>query len=63
MPRGPIQSLPEDLGPRRERFVELDALQAGWEVRLSISQCMFSAQRLLPCALSTRWLWDTFAGA
>lgn len=34
MPRGPIQSLPEDLGPRRERFVELDALQAGWEVEL-----------------------------
>ena len=33
MERGPIASLPEDLGARRERFVELDQLQPGWEVR------------------------------
>lgn len=32
--RGPIASLPEEHASRRERFAELDTLQAGWEVEL-----------------------------
>ena len=32
MERGPMSSLPEDLGARRERFLELDELQPGWQV-------------------------------
>ena len=33
--RGPIAGIPEAYAARRERFAELDALQAGWEVELS----------------------------
>lgn len=31
-PRTSIASLPEEFASRKERFLELDALQAGWEV-------------------------------
>mmetsp|Transcript_13793 Transcript_13793/g.29761 ORF Transcript_13793/g.29761 Transcript_13793/m.29761 type:complete len:405 (+) Transcript_13793:177-1391(+) len=33
-PRGPIAELPEAHASRKERFAELDTLQAGWEVEL-----------------------------
>ena len=33
-PRGPIRALPDEHAGRRERFAELDALQAGWQVEL-----------------------------
>lgn len=33
-PRGPICALPDEHAGRRERFAELDALQAGWQVEL-----------------------------
>jgi len=33
-PRGPVGGLPEEHASRRERFAELDQLQAGWEVEL-----------------------------
>ena len=39
MARGPIAALPEDLGARRERFVELDDLQPGWEVGCACVPC------------------------
>jgi ribosome maturation protein SDO1 len=32
--RGPVEGLPEEHASRRERFAELDALQAGWTVEL-----------------------------
>ena len=32
--RGGIAELPEEHASRRERFAELDSLQAGWEVEL-----------------------------
>ena len=33
-PRGSIAGLPEAHASRRERFLELDELQSGWEVEL-----------------------------
>lgn len=32
--KGPIAGLPEEFASRKERFAELDQLQAGWEVEL-----------------------------
>ncbi|GLI61502.1 hypothetical protein VaNZ11_003831 [Volvox africanus] len=33
-PRGPVSGIPEEHASRRERFAELDTLQAGWTVEL-----------------------------
>lgn len=33
-PRGPISGIPEAYASRRERFAELEGLQAGWQVEL-----------------------------
>lgn len=33
-PKGPISGLPEEFESRRERFAELDDLQAGWSLEL-----------------------------
>lgn len=33
-PRGPVGGMPEEYAGRRERFLELDALEPGWTVEL-----------------------------
>lgn len=33
-PRGPVGGIPEEYAGRRERFLELDALESGWTVEL-----------------------------
>ena len=33
-PKGPIEALPEEFASRKERFLELDQLESGWEVEL-----------------------------